>query len=629
MMHFFSRAQVATNLVLILFLLSGAVSAQDRFPDNGPLYDNSTLARVDITIHPDSLAMILAEGNEQSDHEYMATFTFTRGAWSETIDSIGFRLRGNTSRYSAKKSFKVSLNTFIPGQKFQGVEKINLNGEHNDPSMSRALLSWYLFRQAGVPGSRANHVRLYINGAYRGLYINVEHIDDEFVDLRFGNNDGNLYKCLWPADLVYRGSDPDQYKFDNDGRRAYELKINEETDDYSDLANFIGILNNTIADILPLELDRVFNVNSYLKYLAVEILTGHWDAYSYNKNNYYLYYNEGTRKFEFIPYDPDNTFGISWFDDDWTTRNIYDWSKHGEPRPLTKRILQNQVYRDRFSFYMEQLLTATYSNTHLDSWLESTREQILGAAADDLFRTLDYGYTYQDFYNSFEEAAGAHVRRGIKPFIGLRSSSALARLDLHPVDPIITLLYITQPVLTENAEVQFLVEDDGEVTDVRAFFASDNTFIERPISSMEDGAFRVIHPGLSSNGVVRFYLEATDSEMNTSRDPEEGWYSIYYGVTSDVTRHAGTFGQLNVYPNPASEFIQVAFTEAAGVAYAQTTYHIFDASGRMLIQGRLNAATGRIMLPGELSNGWYFLEMKGQDGTGYDLTRYAKFIISR
>lgn len=629
MMHFFSRALVAMNFMLIFFLFSGSVSGQDRFPDSGPLFDNNTIARVDIAIPPDSLARILEEGNEQSDHEYMATFTFTRGDYQETIDSVGFRLRGNTSRYSSKKSFKVSLNTFIPGQKFQGVEKINLNGEHNDPSISRALLSWHLFRQAGVPGSRANHVRLYINGQYRGLYINVEHIDEEFVDLRFGNNNGNLYKCLWPADLVYRGTDPDAYKFGNDGRRAYELKINEETDDYSDLANFIGILNNATPDILPLELNRVFNINAYLKYLAVEILAGHWDAYSYNKNNYYLYFNEGTRKFEFIPYDPDNTFGISWSDDDWSERNIYDWSKHGEPRPLTRRILQNQVYRDRFSFYLDQLLTTAYSNTILDPLLDSIREQILGAAADDLFRTLDYGYSYQDFYNSFEQAAGAHVRRGIKPFISTRSSSAREQLDLHPVDPIITFLYATQPELSENAEVRFLVEDDGGISNVRAYFASDDQFSERPVANPSENLYRVTHPGLTSNGVLRFYLEATDDEMNVSRDPEEGWYSIRYGVTSDRNRLAEDTERIRIYPNPVSDLLQVDLPIGTGAQQDGGVFRIYDMTGRMLKQGKLSAAPYRISIPGEYKEGVYLLEIELMGDAGVAVARFGKFMISR
>ena len=36
---------------------------------------------------------------------------------------MGFRLRGNTSRSSAKKSFKVDFNHFVPGRDFFGIEK--------------------------------------------------------------------------------------------------------------------------------------------------------------------------------------------------------------------------------------------------------------------------------------------------------------------------------------------------------------------------------------------------------------------------------------------------------------------------------------------------------------------------
>jgi hypothetical protein len=129
--------------------------------------------------------------------------------------------------------------------------------------------------------------------------------------------------------------------------------------------------------------------------------------------------------------------------------------------------------------------------------------------------------------------------------------------------------------------------------------------------------------------VVRFYLEATDDEMNTSRDPEEGWYAIRYGITSDGDRKTGAAGQTRVFPNPAAEFIQVAFTDAAGLQVAQTTYHIFDASGRMLMKGRLNAVTGRIELPGELHDGLYLLQLKGPDHTGQTVAHFAKFIISR
>ncbi len=81
---------------------------------------------------------------------------------------------------------------------------------------------------------------------YYGLYISVEHVDDEFLWKNFNDDSGNLWKCLYPADLNYLGSDPNIYKnlVDN-GRPVYELKTNEEIGDFSKLAHFIDILNNT------------------------------------------------------------------------------------------------------------------------------------------------------------------------------------------------------------------------------------------------------------------------------------------------------------------------------------------------------------------------------------------------
>ncbi|MEX0987006.1 MAG: CotH kinase family protein [Bacteroidales bacterium] len=610
---------------LLLFGSLTILPGQERFPEQGRLFDNSTLARVDITMDADSLAELLMVGNEHNDHEYMATFTFSRDTLITTIDSVGFRLRGNTSRYAAKKSFKVSLNSFITGQKFEGVEKINLNGEHNDPSMSRALLSWYLFREAVVTGSRANHLRLYINKEYRGLYLNVEHVDEEFTDLRYGNNNGNLYKCLWPADLLYRGSSQDAYKIENDGRRAYELKQNTVADDYSDLVNFIHILNNTDPAKFQETLNRVFNINSFLKYMAVEVLTGHWDAYSYNKNNYYLYFNEGTGKFEFIPYDPDNTFGISWFSEDWTERDIYNWSHGGEPRPLMTKILQNETYRDRYSYYMHNLLQTAYNQAHLDPFLDSIRNQVLRAAADDRYRGQDYGYSYTDFYDAFELAAGAHVRQGIKPFIAKRSASALDQLEVNRIDPVITLEYVNLPGLYQHAEVEFLVEDDDGIEEVSIWFSQDDNFTGMYPVQIGNGRFRAIHPAPAGDGILKFYMVATDTEMNTTRDPVEGWYSIYYGTATSDDRSINSERRLTVYPNPASTQLNVRFSGH----HNEFGYRILDETGRTVLEGYAVDVAYNLQLDDRVTDGFYILEVKYMDSGNSLVTEFAKFVVSK
>ncbi len=219
------------------------VLAQPHIPELGDIYNDQEVPRIDITISADSIAWIYE--HPDSDIEFHADFAFTSTELQESFENVGFRLRGNTSRYSAKKSFKVSFNTFVDGGDFHGFEKMNLNGEHNDPSICRAKIGWDLVRILGLPGSRANHVALYINDQYYGLYVNVEHIDEEFTKEYLDSKNGNLYKCLWPADLNWKGNDPELYKEEFSGRRAYDLKNNESLDDYSGLRDFINVLNNT------------------------------------------------------------------------------------------------------------------------------------------------------------------------------------------------------------------------------------------------------------------------------------------------------------------------------------------------------------------------------------------------
>ena len=149
--------------IFFLSLLFPAFS-QPSFPPNMPVFDSSQVARVDILINPDTLAFIY--DNPESDIDFRASFIFNNGTILDTIDEVGFQLRGNTSRYSQKKSFRVSFNTFVQGRKFHGLEKLNLNGEHNDPSIIRSRLCWETLRGFGIAAPRSSHTEVYINGNY-------------------------------------------------------------------------------------------------------------------------------------------------------------------------------------------------------------------------------------------------------------------------------------------------------------------------------------------------------------------------------------------------------------------------------------------------------------------------------
>ena len=460
-MKTFLKSFFTTGLILFIF---NTLNAQPCFPEPGMIYGDQVIPRIDILIHPDSLALIYEY--PESDHEYPAIFVFDNGTIHDTLKTIGFRLRGNTSRVSKKKSFKVSFNTFNPGRKYYGVEKLNLNGEHNDPSIIRSKLCWDILRQVDVPAPRSNHATVFINGNYYGLYINVEHIDEEFVEERFENNDGNLYKCLYPADLHFLGGDPDLYKLESGGRRVYELTTNEGADDYSDLAHFIDVLNNTPINDLPCALEKVFNVYDYLKIMAVDVITANWDGYIFNKNNFYLYHNLTTGQFEYIPYDLDNTFGIDWFSIDWASRNVYSWQNTQEYRPLFERILQIQRYKDIYSNYLKQITEnnmdpATYFGT-----IEAIRDKIYPSVVNDPYYPQDYGYTPQDFLDSYTQPLGAHVPVGLEPYITQRKESTMNQLILNDYAPLMKYFSHTPAITSQEIWFSIYVEDDHPVEEV-------------------------------------------------------------------------------------------------------------------------------------------------------------------
>ncbi len=501
------KKKVFLPILLFIFL---SAAGQYNNPEPGVVFNDSSIPRIDVEIKQEFLDLILMEGNEAGDEEYLSKVTFSSQEVTKVLDSVGFRLRGNTSRYSAKKSFKVSINAFEKGRDYKGLEKWNLNGEHNDPSIIRSKIAWDLMLQAGAVSARSNHFELYVNGEYKGLYIHVEHIDEEFVEERFGNKDGNLYKCLWPADLNYLGADPDLYKFDNFGRRAYELKRNEELDDYSDLAHFIDILNNTPNSTFQEEIEKVFDVESYLRALAVEVLVGHWDNYGFNQNNYYLYHNTADEKFYYIPYDLDNTFGVDWFDIR-ADQNVFIWFDPASHRPLTRRIIEVQEYRDRFSQIMRSILTNYFNPSRMSEVIDQTKSKIQSSAERDEYRTLDYEFTIDDFNRSFDEKLDLeHIRYGLKEYITIRYHSALEQIgEEEPLGLISTVDVYPNPV---NQILYLGISEQLKHYEALIINASGHKVYQQTIY---ENSIRI--PPFLSNGLYFLLLKGQDQKILKSK----------------------------------------------------------------------------------------------------------------
>ncbi|MFM7666832.1 MAG: CotH kinase family protein [Bacteroidota bacterium] len=408
-------------ILFVLFIVNFG-TGQIVHPPNNQGFLQDEVASIYIDLPSAQLDLLLGD-SLYSDHEFLAQFSYQSTNFSLSLNQVGFRVRGNTSRNAGKKSFNIDFNEYVPGQKFLDVDNMNLLGNHNDPSQLRAWLSGKILQDSELPASRNSFIKLFINSEYKGLYLNNEAIDDEFIKSRFITNDGgNLYKCIWGADLSYQGTNPLAYS------SVYELKTNKTINDYSGLIHFLEVLYSSSISEFPCRIQEVFDVDLYLKTLVYEILIGHWDGYAGNKNNYYLYQRPSDGKFVFIEYDMDNTFGIDWFSIDWSTRNINNWQIGN--RPLIQRLFSVPYFEDRFNFYMQEALNSVFTGNLIQE-LESKQTLIQQAAFEDIYKELDYEFTDQDFLNAIHTTFGNHVTNNFSDYISTRIQTATNQLAIY------------------------------------------------------------------------------------------------------------------------------------------------------------------------------------------------------
>ena len=259
--------------------------------------------------------LLQGHASDPEDPYFPARFVFG----DTVLEPVGVRFKGNSSFGipTAKKSFKIDFDEFDEGGSgdpttFLGLTKLNLNNSFKDPTMLREKL-FLDFSAAYLPTIRAVHARVFVNDEYWGLYTAVEQIDMVFLRDRFGDEeDGNLFEgeagdtdpmSAFGSDLTYLGPDPEPYY------AHYQLKTNEAANDWSQLVELADVLNNTPAAELPEQLEPVFDVDSWLAALALNILYVNLDSYCGSAHNYFLYDRDASGQLTYLHWDANEAFG--------------------------------------------------------------------------------------------------------------------------------------------------------------------------------------------------------------------------------------------------------------------------------------------------------------------------------
>ncbi len=346
--------------------------------------------------------------------------------FGQRLENVGLRMRGQFSLRESgeKKPFKIDTDFYVPGQEYKNLKQLLFINNIGDSTLVQEKLSYEMMQFAGVPSSFACYVEIWFEitdddlpSQFWGVYSMIERVDRKFLANRFGQDarDGNLFKASHaqrgPMDLVYYGETIQDFP-KQDGQIAYGKMTNEEDADYSDIIQLTRVIDGrdyATPEDFAAALEGVFNVDGFLRYMAVVDATMNWDIYPYTGNNYYLYHNPATDKFEWIPWD------LTWGDN--PQHPVFETNDPGivGRTPLHTRVFQVPEYRLRYAAYLD-LLMRHFFNPRIIGDKARYYQSLIGplltqGEGDKMFFGESAWFTLEEFQGSWQQLAAQTQER--------------------------------------------------------------------------------------------------------------------------------------------------------------------------------------------------------------------------
>ncbi|MBN1576100.1 MAG: CotH kinase family protein [Chitinispirillaceae bacterium] len=386
-----------THYEIILMLLAAGVYA-------GAATDSSVLLFNDSVVQDYHISFYISEwhdaliANKSNDETYMPARLTWCGPDGDSIvlDSIGVRYKGNSSYAvaSEKKPFKFYFNKYRKNQLFFSLEKLNLSNGVQDPTMMREKIAYDILGKY-MPAPRASFATLTVEDSLvKAFYTQVEQVDELFLKRHFGSDKGNLYKAGdQGASLAYKSVNQSAYEAD------YELKTNEDENDWHGFIAMLDELNNTPdADFVRI-VGKCLDIDNCIRYLAFNMVNANFDSYTGSSRNFYLYDDGKTGKFKFIPWDVNLSFAAypyQW-EDDIIGVDAFKPSNLGQ-RPLAKRILANDSLKRVYAEHMKAMIAGPLNADSVAArahWLKAVVDSSIRADAKKF-------YTYEQFETAID-----------------------------------------------------------------------------------------------------------------------------------------------------------------------------------------------------------------------------------
>lgn len=368
------------------------------------------------------------------------------------IEEVGIRMKGNTTRHSFYSNgieslihFKLDFQETFDDDSLYNSEEIKawnntadrdnrknrtffglrgLELKYNaegDLTYTRDVYASKIYKENGIYAQSTTVGILDFNIGNNkdkcgtlGVYKIYEPVDRVFIKRYFesDNNDGDLYKATWGSakGMPSLNSNSSKSYGIDEGKPgvqkaiSYDLKTNKKKSTHESIKEFLTWINSSSKNLNG-TLSNYINKDYFITWLSIMYITGDWDNFMYDSNNYYMYFDEQGICY-FIPYDMDRTFGLQAKMHDMAYKTPVDtWNLQGSGNRsnlLKKTIdISNSSLRNEYIARCKELAPSILDAEKF----KATYELIYNNYKNDIIptmKTLKYNYeekTSNPFYH--------------------------------------------------------------------------------------------------------------------------------------------------------------------------------------------------------------------------------------
>lgn len=539
------------HIILLPFVLligfAQAVQAQTETAE-ADFYDVNSIQQINIKFDQDNWRYLLDSLRVNGDDFLLSEVTINDAKYSD----VGVRYQGSRSFAIGEKrnSLYIKLNYISKDKSHQGHKIIKLSNALRDPSMVRQVLSYEIARDY-MPAPKANFSKVYINGEYYGLFVNVEAVEDAFLKENFGSTNGSFFQCNPDkSQKAATGCKSEVYgslQYD-DQAKCYlpNFTLLSQTG-WDDLMELTRTLNNS-----PQLVGRILDVDEALWMLVFNNVLVNLNSYSGQSSpNYYLY-KDSQGRFHTIIHDLNLSFGSfknTGVGSDLSLKELQqlDPMLHADDptKPLISKLLQDEMNRKMYAAHIRTMMKDWFWSDRFERRAKELQQLIRKPLEEDPNKF----YTMKEFDQSLTTTIGERSQiPGLVSFMKARANF----LKQHPVLTVLPPSVASVEVVGRKPLSSELVKDFQINAKVERFprtvklyyrFFEENDFMEMTMQDdgkSEDGAagdelygVRIVPPaGVRS---IEYYIVAENAKA-ISYEPGRYMYERHRANLDELNR---------------------------------------------------------------------------------------------